>query len=73
MRELMMNAAATLDGIPAAEKVALSVTIPYFSWEKSEGLPRQIIMVAPRQALLDAKAGGSAEALMRSMMIQELL
>jgi hypothetical protein len=72
MRELMMNAAATLEGVRAEEKIALSVTIPYFSWEKSEGLPRQIIMVAPRRALLDAKAGGPAEALTRATTFQEL-
>jgi hypothetical protein len=60
MKALLVSAATTLDGVRTDERLAIAVTIPYFSWERSEGLPRQIIMAAPRKALLDAKAGSNA-------------
>jgi hypothetical protein len=43
--------------MPAKENLAIAVTIPYFRWEDTAGMPRQILVSAPRQALLDAKAG----------------
>jgi hypothetical protein len=57
MQGILFNFAASLHSIPLTENVALAVTIPYFRWEDSTGMPRQILMVAPRRLLLDAKAG----------------
>jgi hypothetical protein len=57
MRGILMNFAATLQTMPAKENLAIAVTIPYFRWEDTAGMPRQILVSAPRQALLDAKAG----------------
>jgi hypothetical protein len=57
MQGILINFASTLEAMPLKENVALAVTIPYFRWEDSKGLPRQILMVAPRQLLLDAKSG----------------
>ena len=31
----------------------LAVTIPYYVWEKSAGMPRQIMIQAPKSALLN--------------------
>lgn len=52
MRNMLASFAAGLNTLPANENVALAVTIPYFRWEDSDGLPRQIVMVAPRRILI---------------------
>jgi len=52
----MVEYAGTVD-IPMSENIALAVTIPYSKVEDAEGLPRQIVMYAPRLAL---KSGNSA-------------
>ena len=70
MRNQLVNFAAALDTIPLNQNIALAVTIPYYRWENSEGMPRQIVMIAPRKALLDAKAGNS-NALGAAIKIQE--
>jgi hypothetical protein len=52
MRDTLVAAAVPLDSVPLDERIALAVTIPYFSWEDGTGLPRQILMSAPRGVLL---------------------
>lgn len=68
MRTLLVTY-ATLD-VPLHENVALAVTIPYFRQEDSAGLPRQIVMSAPRKLLLDARAG-KPEGLASALKVQE--
>jgi hypothetical protein len=53
MVESMVVIAQNLEGLPATEKIALAVTIPYFPWEKSKDMPRQILIQAPKSALLN--------------------
>ena len=60
MRGILTTLATSLDTVPLDENVALAVTIPYFRWEDAEGMPKQILLVAPRRALLDARAGKAA-------------
>ena len=57
MRNQLVTFATSLDTIPLTQNIALAVTIPYYRWEDSEGMPRQIVMVAPRKALNEARAG----------------
>jgi hypothetical protein len=57
MRETMVNAATTLSEVPSEERVAYAVTIFYQSFEDHSGLPNQLVVEAPRQALADFKAG----------------
>jgi hypothetical protein len=57
MRDTLIAAAVPLDSVPVDERIALAVTIPYFSWEDSSGLPRQILMTAPRGVLLKGAKG----------------
>ena len=57
MRDTLISAAVPLDNVPVEEQVALAVTIAYFSWEDSAGLPRQILMHAPRSVLLKGAKG----------------
>jgi hypothetical protein len=54
MVESMVVIAQNLEGVPTSERIALAVTIPYFPWEKSEGMPRQILIQAQKSALLNA-------------------
>ena len=66
MRDMMVAAAASLDTVPAEERVVVGVTLFQFSWEDSSGLPAQIIMQAPRKALLDYQAGRTKLAAIRT-------
>ena len=69
MRGLLMSFAASLGKVPPAEHVAFAVTIPYFRWEDTSGMPRQILMVGSRQSLLDAKSGD--EKALATLKVQE--
>ena len=60
MREALINLAATLDDVPAAERVAFAVSLFYFSWEDTSGLPSQILMQAERRRLIEAQSGKAA-------------
>jgi hypothetical protein len=56
MREVMAETAAAsdIDPVPPSERIILGVTLFYFKWEESDGLPRQITMSAEKQQLLKA-------------------
>ena len=54
MRNILVQFAKSLKTVPPGENVALAVTIPYYRWEDTEGMPLQILMVAPRKALTAA-------------------
>lgn len=69
MRGILMNFAAALQTVPASQNLAFAVTIPYFRWEDTAGMPKQILVTAPRQALLDAKAGN--EQALATVKVQE--
>jgi hypothetical protein len=70
MRELLISSAASLDAVPATEQIALAVTLPYYRWEDKEGMPRQILMHAPKQVLLDGARGNTA-AVDAAMIVRE--
>ncbi len=57
MRETLIAAGAALGDVPAQEQVVVGVSLFYFAWEDSAGLPGQILMRAPRGLLADHKAG----------------
>ena len=44
-----------MDPVPANERILLGVTLFYYKWEDSTGLPRQIVMSAEKQKLLQAR------------------
>jgi hypothetical protein len=60
IREILLNAAASLDPVPRGEQVVLSVSLFHSSWENTEGLPNQIVMQGPREKLLNRAASDSA-------------
>ena len=73
MRRMMVETAAELDSVPASEQIVLGVTLFYRSSEIKDGLPGQIVMQAPRQTLLDYKAGRiKSSALEAAIRVQEL-
>jgi hypothetical protein len=57
MREILMDSAGSLDTVPGEEQVTLSISLFYWTWEKRDGLPAQIVMHASKKSLLQAKAG----------------
>ncbi|MEP6538037.1 MAG: hypothetical protein ABJF23_22045 [Bryobacteraceae bacterium] len=60
MRKMLMSTAASLDGVPPNEQVVLGITLHYYPWEDAAGLPRQIVMLAPRKLLIEAMKGDPA-------------
>lgn len=74
MKQMLIGAAAQLDSVPANEQIVFGVRLLYRSWEDRDNLPSQIIVQAPRQALLDHKAGRTpGEAIDAAIRVQELL
>jgi hypothetical protein len=63
MRTMLVDAAASLDSVPADDQVALGVSLFYWNWENHDGLPNQIVMHAPKKVLLAAKTGGGQAAI----------
>ncbi len=61
MRNLMVNASGTLEGLPPNEHVAMEAILFYYSWEESRGLPRRVFMSAEKQKLLDAKVAHAGQ------------
>ena len=56
-REILIEEAGKLVGLPQGEKVALAVSLFHFAWEDLTGLPRQLVMAAARNVLAEAQSG----------------
>ena len=56
MRELLMSSGMQLGKMPAQENVVLAISLFYYSWENTTGLPAQIVLRASRQVLADYQA-----------------
>ncbi|MFN7921856.1 MAG: hypothetical protein U0Q16_17275 [Bryobacteraceae bacterium] len=70
MRDMMVTSATSLKTMPENEQVSVGVTFFYRAWELTNGLPSQLVLSAPRKALVDFEAGRiKAEAL--NAVIQE--
>jgi len=63
LRSMLVDAAASLDSVPADDQVALGVSLFYWNWENHDGLPNQIVMHAPKKVLLAAKTGAGQAAI----------
>lgn len=70
IREALIGAAATLDQVPEDQQVVIGVVVHYFKWEDIAGLPGQVVMQAPKKALV-AAAKGQAAGLDSVLLIQE--
>jgi hypothetical protein len=60
MKEMMMETAVALRGMPGHEQVVVAVSLFHFNWEDTSGLPAQIVMRAPRRELLARASADSA-------------
>ncbi len=60
MREMLFKSAAALEELPPNEQVVLAVSLAYFYWEDTKGLPSQILMQGERQKLLSHDTRDSA-------------
>lgn len=61
MKEALIAAAASLDPIPATDKITIAFILPRYAWEDATGVPLQVIVEGNKQQLLAAqKAGGAA-------------
>jgi hypothetical protein len=49
---MLVNAVWAMETLPPDENVVLGISIYYFNWEDSTGLPRQIVMRAQRRAIV---------------------
>lgn len=67
MKQMLIDSAATLDGIPGEEQVVLGVTLTSHPKEDSAGVPGQIVMQAVKRSLLDVQAGRVPRAQMDSL------
>jgi len=73
MQDAIVATAASLDNVPAGENIVLGVTLFYYNWENTAGLPAQIVMQAQRQKLLDVQLGRASRASLDSVIrVQEL-
>ncbi len=57
MRDALISLAVTLDDVPANEQVVYGVSLFYYHWEDTSGLPAQVLMQAERRKLIDLQAG----------------
>lgn len=57
MRDMMVSSATSLKTVPENEQISVGVTFFYRTWELTNGLPSQLVMTAPRKALVDFEAG----------------
>jgi hypothetical protein len=60
MRAMLLDSARSLDSVPPDEQVAVGLSLFYWNWENREGLPGQIVMHAPRKALLQSASAEQA-------------
>jgi hypothetical protein len=70
VRAALIGAGASLDQVPESEQVVLGIVLFYFKWEDTSGLPSQLVMQAPRKALI-AAAKGQTAALDGALQVQE--
>jgi hypothetical protein len=61
MRELWLASASSLTGIPEDEQVVFAVRLLYAPWEDTKGLPGQLMIKAPRRALLSGNVTTTEE------------
>jgi len=57
MRDTMVSSATSLKMMPETEQVVVGITFFHHPWELTQGLPAQIVMLAPRKTLADFEAG----------------
>ena len=57
MRDVLLECAASLDDVPAEEKIAFNVTLRSLSYEDNSGLPSRVLVQGQKSRLIEAKLG----------------
>jgi hypothetical protein len=60
LRKVLMDAASTLETMPAEENLVFCAFLSKYPWEDVSGLPAQLILTGQKKKLLEAKAAGGA-------------
>ena len=71
MQEILLSSAGSLDPIPGGERIAVGITLFYWQSEDRSGLPSQIVMQAPKSALVKVKSGADRSTLASVLTVQE--
>ena len=71
MEEILLSSAGSLDPIPGDERIAVGITLFYWQNEDRTGLPAQIVMQAPKSALVNVKSGADRSTLASALIVQE--
>lgn len=75
MRTMLLTLAASpaLDSVRTNEQIVTGVTLFYYRWEDSHGLPSQIVMRGEKGKLLEVQTGRSPQTALESIVkIEEL-
>lgn len=59
LREALVSAASSLEGVPGDETVTIVAFVTHYPWENSTGIPAQLTVQASKNKLLDAQRSGS--------------
>ncbi|MEO8026880.1 MAG: hypothetical protein ABI823_10415, partial [Bryobacteraceae bacterium] len=59
-REMMMSAAASLDGVGADEQIVFCIFLSRYPWEDATGLPSQLQLQAQKKRLLEVQRARGA-------------
>ena len=70
MQDSLVSSATMLKTMPAQERIVFAVTLFYHPYEDASGLPKQILMQASKQSLLDFESGKS-KSLESAVQVQE--
>jgi len=62
LTDTLVSTAASLDTVPAEEKITIVAFLDHFSWEDMGGIPVQITVEGQKKALLEAQKSGSKTA-----------
>jgi hypothetical protein len=60
LQQVMMNAAASLDGVAPEEQIVLAIFLYRYHWEDATGLPLQLQMIGQKKKLVDALRANGA-------------
>jgi hypothetical protein len=72
MRQMMVDAAASLDRVPINERIVVGLVLFYNKWEDRGRMPRVITMQAEKSALLEVAANRAGmESLERAILVRE--
>lgn len=66
MRQMLLDTAGSLDGLPPEERLVVGVTLNHRSFENITGIPSQIVMQSEKRTLLDFATGKRDRAQMES-------